>query len=374
MVFTSIPYMACSSGGGTIPAAGATTAEAGAEPGSLVAPPGGLAVAVRQVRQVRAHGEVASPLLIAFEIANGEGGATILLNPLFVEVRFRSGVIKKAVALTQKSPWIDGTVPDATDALASGASYGPWAVGVDVDAQSDPPVELTYTLPAVSSDAGIGGGRQASAQLTLEACIKCADTCTYLDRDPHHCGGCGVHDDSPDIACDKGHLSPCPSGLSRCPAGDNAFACVDLKSDPANCGVCGSHVAEDGRCAEGVPACNHQGETACNGACTYTVTDANNCGSCGNDCRIGAPTALPPRAHYRAPTCGIPDMQTDPLAGKCVYALEYYSPYPEDSCSSICTSIGLTCSLVQSSRGDAQCAFPLSFGSGNGVRICICTK
>jgi hypothetical protein len=111
--------------------------------------------------------------------------------------------------------------------------------------------------------------------------------CVDPEFDPKNCGKCGN-------GCDIGRA--CDQGSCQCrpPTVQTNTGCSDLKHDPRNCGtvgnacmsnqLCGSSASVTGcismlACALG---------TVCNGGCYGLgdfMSDANNCGSCGNACK-----------------------------------------------------------------------------------------
>jgi hypothetical protein len=78
------------------------------------------------------------------------------------------------------------------------------------------------------------------------------------------------------------------SKLSPCKTGDLGFSLTvaDLMTDAANCGACGNACALNEVCNAGVCACPADA-TVCSGVCTLNQTDVNNCGACGNVCPAG---------------------------------------------------------------------------------------
>jgi hypothetical protein len=63
--------------------------------------------------------------------------------------------------------------------------------------------------------------------------------------------------------------------------------CTDTQNNPQNCGTCGNACNSGDFCSQG--SCNSVclGSTLCGSACVNTDTDPNNCGSCGNACPTG---------------------------------------------------------------------------------------
>ncbi len=142
-------------------------------------------------------------------------------------------------------------------------------------------------------------------------------TCVNLATDPANCGArsvrcpagqsCVAGSCSGDAApCGPGRegsycaLAPDGSGTSKlCCAGGG---CTDTLSDAANCGVCGNACAAGLACIAGkCEATSCQGFSdgtacgvdalgkCCGGGCASTATDSLNCGTCGVKC-VGAET------------------------------------------------------------------------------------
>jgi hypothetical protein len=99
---------------------------------------------------------------------------------------------------------------------------------------------------------------------SLESATGCSVSClsAYCDLSETVCSGCA---------------NPCKGG-QFC----NGI-CTNTSSNPNNCGGCG-HVCPSGlTCTNGVCGCA-PGLTLCNGVCTDTSSDPNNCGTCGTSC------------------------------------------------------------------------------------------
>lgn len=88
---------------------------------------------------------------------------------------------------------------------------------------------------------------------------------------------CGVGEQCVDGAC------VCAAGMSECGSG-----CVDTLTDGQNCGSCGSPCASGLVCSSGV--CSNDctdGLTACGSSCVDLLVSQVNCGSCGEVCEVG---------------------------------------------------------------------------------------
>jgi hypothetical protein len=102
-----------------------------------------------------------------------------------------------------------------------------------------------------------------------------------------------------------GSSSPCNPVADGTSCGGGPICCggmcIDPFSDHANCGACGNACGPAQICVNktcqthavlpiattaGVFSCA-DGQTACNGTCVDTSSDANNCGNCGNVCPGG---------------------------------------------------------------------------------------
>jgi hypothetical protein len=151
----------------------------------------------------------------------------------------------------------------------------------------------------------------------------CGGTCVDPLQDFYNCGGCGLACDAPgpyeDGACVDGTcLYQCTQGAVRCNG-----ACTDLNWDRNNCGACGNvcggpnpscYQGACSNCQPNCPAgwcggdgcggecscpsgmyCEYNGwcydptgcppgTALCDGRCADILSDASNCGACGNVC------------------------------------------------------------------------------------------
>ncbi len=252
------------------------TNDAGPVQQPLVVAPGQLAIQINQVRQRR--GAAADALEIAVTLANGVGGQAVMLNPAYFKLKVKSGLLKMA-NLGAKAQWVNGTSPALTDALSGGASFGPWSLAFDVDANADAPVELSFEVPSLTTGSTtLGDARKAVANVVLEACTPCGAVCTYLDRDQANCGTCGVKAEG---TCSGGTIS-CTTGAATtlCKSTSEMY-CADLKTSERSCGACGVSLPRGGSCNNGVPKCVTVGYSPCSGVCVDLQGDEDNCGVCG---------------------------------------------------------------------------------------------
>jgi hypothetical protein len=130
-------------------------------------------------------------------------------------------------------------------------------------------------------------------------------------------------------ACDEELV--CPQGQSEC-----GGACVALLTDAANCGACGNACGALEVCGGGACGCA-PGAEACGGACVDVARDPANCGACGNACGAAAPLcdAGPAAACVAACTAG-----RTACAGACVELAS--DPFHCGACGHACAP-GQTC-------------------------------
>ena len=106
------------------------------------------------------------------------------------------------------------------------------------------------------------------------ALFACGDDSTEIDQSTNPIDLSAV---APDLS------TGCNPGEMMC-----GGACTSTMDDPKNCGSCGtacpsSEVCVSGACATSCP----MGEVVCNGKCVVTETDRGNCGACGTTCVNG---------------------------------------------------------------------------------------
>jgi hypothetical protein len=140
-----------------------------------------------------------------------------------------------------------------------------------------------------------GGTCRCPTGLTL-----CGTNCVDLTSDNTHCSGCGVNCETTFLnafgACNMSRCvqTACRLGFGDCDRNAATGCEVNLMTEAANCGTCGNRcrfanagaACSGGLCVMG--ACN-SGFADCNrnpidGCETETRADANNCGACMNRC------------------------------------------------------------------------------------------
>jgi hypothetical protein len=126
--------------------------------------------------------------------------------------------------------------------------------------------------------------------------VVCGSACTDLQADPLNCGQCGK-------ACDDGQTCSegkctvlCVSDKEKCDE-----TCVDTSTDPLHCGTCPNACAAGLLCAAGTCSVDCGALSKClvldggtdggedGGApqyCANLTSDRNNCGACGNVCKV----------------------------------------------------------------------------------------
>ncbi len=80
-----------------------------------------------------------------------------------------------------------------------------------------------------------------------------------------------------------GDSASCNSGQTSCNG-----TCTNTTTDPQNCGKCGTACTNGQVCSQGACAANcGGGTTKCGSSCVVLATDLQNCGKCGNACPNG---------------------------------------------------------------------------------------
>ncbi len=198
---------------------------------------------------------------------------------------------------------------------SDGASAAPCNAGVCIpicmagraDCDRDPANGCEVTVATNANNCGGCGTRCPMGANSMATCAMggCGLACTAgfanCDDDPmtgceadlrttlDHCGRCGNRCAFANAAtsCNNGvcALGACTIGFANCD-GDGSNGCeTNLNTAPLNCGMCGTRcpggfVCTNGSCQN---SCN-MGLTDCAGACVNVITNAQNCGACGNAC------------------------------------------------------------------------------------------
>jgi hypothetical protein len=179
---------------------------------------------------------------------------------------------------------------------------------------------INNTVPVGNKCVPCPAGQEASHNQCVcsSDSTKCNGKCVDTDTDMNNCGGCGNR-----CLPLGGHV--CDDGKCTCPPGAPTECdgkCVNTGIDQGHCGGCG-YSCRKGRCLNG--ACVQENEptppqnsgggngsggkggggtgggvhypptqficnkplTVCDGKCTNTNSDLNNCGVCGRSCNAG---------------------------------------------------------------------------------------
>ena len=209
------------------------------------------------------------------------------------------------------------------------------------------------------------GGPAGGADATV-ACITgtlCKDgQCHDLASDDANCGACGTACAAGQVCSAGACAATCGSGLVQC-----GSSCVDPKTSTTHCGAsAGCTGASAGvacptgqPCVSGVCASLCGSSTSasiqiCNGVCTDTAFDANNCGGCGKVCTASnANTSCGNGVCGTICKAGYGDCDGDPSNG-CEENLE--------TSTANCGGCGQACSLGPCSGG--TCAPDPEWSSG----------
>lgn len=190
---------------------------------------------------------------------------------------------------------------------------------------------------------------------------QCSITCVELDKDNNNCGTCGTTCKQGET-CAAGKCKPwltCKGNKTYC-----AGRCVEVSKDINNCGACGAPCGPGQKCEKGVckgtaqkaptttstspqsskptigPGSCDPGQDWCNGRCMSQadyMSDDNNCGRCGNSCRIASESC-------RGGSCSCAAGYTQCM-GSCVSDTTFMSD------NNNCGSCGHSCSIGQSCMG-----------------------
>ena len=182
-------------------------------------------------------------------------------------------------------------------------------------ARADPPCGEKMPPRRTLSDTAIACLEDYIERAGLSAdgtkCETCGGIlCVDFDRDPAHCGGCGLTCAAGQVCGEGRCLNPCTQEKSLCGA-----ACVTLENDDSHCGRCGHRCGPGSRCVEGSCACDasSSGEGGAGGESNESNTGhpptfqadilplfENSCS--GAECHIGtnrtAPLDLDPQVAY----------------------------------------------------------------------------
>jgi Stigma-specific protein, Stig1 len=137
-------------------------------------------------------------------------------------------------------------------------------------------------------------GCQPTCQDTM---VECNGTCIDPSTNNNYCGASGdCMGSNAGSACGSGYVCSGSACVVTCPSGeiDCNGQCIDPNRDNTYCGATTDCVGSDagsacgsGFVCDGSGACAltcQSGLTDCNGTCTDTDFDPNNCGACGSAC------------------------------------------------------------------------------------------
>lgn len=262
-----------------------------------------------------------------------------ILASLF-QVKTTDGILHTPSLSDPELWWVTGRQPGEGESLSGGASFAHWRLSFRL---SEATAEgVTFTVPGA---AGVGDGRTATAQVSVEPCRACSSRCTYLDVDPANCGSCEVRlstSASATISCVSSKPTCSAPSLSACPNPGQELVCIDLSSDRANCGACGNRV-DSAACVAGKPTCS-AGEAlekrVFGWECVDIVSNSSACGGLGHACVAVAPmNALK--------NCS---------QGKCYGLVDYTltNTAQRVDCIARCASFGLVCDDMLEGHGGIQ--------------------
>ena len=229
----------------------------------------------------------------------------------------------------------DAGPADAGPADIGPADSGPADAGLDDGGPSDTSPEDVPAPDASPTDGGPGDVGCAAGE---SSCASDGGTlCAALDRDPAHCGACGV-------ACTGGAL--CTAGVCGCAAGEARCGerCVDTSVDREQCGACGMACAPQAFCAQGRCQCGG-GLTLCETRCIDVRSDNDHCGACGTSCGTVGVGARCVAGRCGAESCGAV-LRANPGATDGVYLLDLDGPGPGPARGYYCDMAGGGWTLV----------------------------
>ena len=174
------------------------------------------------------------------------------------------------------------------------------------------PAVLVLLLALLGACSSLLGIKPVADDPPAETCgvgyFLCGQACVDTMTDSSNCASCGVHC-KPNEACSEGQCKqPCADGQISC-----GSTCVDPKTDAENCGACGTVCASlphaaTGSCTAGVCGVSQcpSGYADCDknsvdGCESDSMTDAANCGACGQTC----PAALNAKPTCTMGTCAV---------------------------------------------------------------------
>jgi Stigma-specific protein, Stig1 len=120
---------------------------------------------------------------------------------------------------------------------------------------------------------------------------NCGGSCYETDGDPTHCGTscavCPVPPNGGTATCSQGSCGgTCAAGYSACTTGTQCQ--YNTNTDATHCGPACTACTGGMICSGGACSCP-AADTNCSGTCVNPLTNANNCGGCGNVCPDTAP-------------------------------------------------------------------------------------
>jgi len=301
----------------------------------------------------------------------------------------------------------DGTVADAgtaTPAVDAGSTAdrvdapapldAPVAADVGTSLDASAPVDASTPVDAVetpdvvapvdaSAPVDVAETPDVAAPLDVTTTCgagltTCSNVCVDLQRDPAHCGGCGLACITNEV-CNAGRcVLQCPTGQRNC-----GGTCRDVAVDPAHCGACDSACAEGERCTGGVCqlTCS-AGLSLCAGRCRDVALDPAHCGTCDNACAAGqrceAGVCVTPCAAGQTLCSGqCVDTRTSAMhCGACGNACTEGRSCVAGVCTRVCSSGQTACgdACVSLASSDAHCgACDRACPTGQRCQSGVCT-